>query len=86
MTETVNIQPLTLKVPSSLLHKQQSMNKQPTLLCERLLLRPFSLEDVPEVTVLVGERDIASTTLAIPHPYATSMAEDWISKHRPLAI
>ncbi len=59
------------------------MNKQPTLICDRLFLRPFLLEDVPEVTALVGERDIASTTLAIPHPYTTSMAEDWIGKHRP---
>ena len=59
------------------------MNEQPTLICDRLLLRPFSLEDVPEVTALVGERDIASTTLAIPHPYKASMAEEWIMKHRP---
>ena len=59
------------------------MNEQPILICDRLLLRPFSLEDVPEVTILVGERDIASTTLAIPHPYNASMAEELIMKHRP---
>ncbi len=66
------------------MHQQLSMNEQPTLICERLLLRPFSLEDVHAVTALVGEKDIASTTLAIPHPYNTSMAEEWIMKHRPL--
>jgi ribosomal-protein-alanine N-acetyltransferase len=57
------------------------MKEQPTLICERLLLRPFLMGDVAQVTALVGERDIASTTLAIPHPYDEAMAEEWIMKH-----
>jgi RimJ/RimL family protein N-acetyltransferase len=39
------------------------------------------MEDVGDVTTLAGERDIASTTLSIPHPYDRSMAEDWIQSH-----
>lgn len=59
------------------------MKEQSTLFCERLLLRPFAIEDVPAVTALVGDREIASMTLAILHPYEASMAEEWIGKHRP---
>jgi RimJ/RimL family protein N-acetyltransferase len=40
--------------------------------------------DVAQVSALVGERDIASTTLAIPHPYDAEMAEEWIGRHRSL--
>jgi ribosomal-protein-alanine N-acetyltransferase len=54
---------------------------QPTLETERLILRPFHLSDAKRVQVLAGEKDIASTTLAIPHPYEDGMAEDWIATH-----
>ena len=43
------------------------MNTQPTLLTERLALRPFTLADAPEVKRLAGDRAIADTTLNIPH-------------------
>jgi [ribosomal protein S5]-alanine N-acetyltransferase len=33
------------------------------------------------VRALAGEREIAATTLNIPHPYAAGMAEAWISQH-----
>ena len=58
------------------------MPQQPDLRTERLLLRSFNLTDAQEVQRLAGNRDIASTTLNIPHPYEDGMAEDWIGSHR----
>jgi ribosomal-protein-alanine N-acetyltransferase len=58
------------------------MQERPTLTTTRLLLRPFTLADAPEVKRLAGERDVASTTLNIPHPYEDGMAEQWISTHQ----
>lgn len=58
------------------------MKKQPTLKTARLLLRPFILDDAPEVQRLAGDREIASTTLNIPHPYEDGLAEKWISSHK----
>lgn len=54
----------------------------PILHTERLVLRPFKLEDAPEVQRFAGDRDVASTTSAIPHPYEDGMAEEWISTHQ----
>lgn len=56
---------------------------QPTLETLRLKLRPFSLSDARDVMRLAGDRDIADTTLNIPHPYADGMAESWIETHKP---
>ena len=53
----------------------------PEVKTQRLLLRPFRLEDGPEVQRLAGEREIASTTCSIPHPYLDGVAELWISTH-----
>ena len=54
----------------------------PTLETERLILRPLSLADAPAVKELAGEREIADTTLNIPHPYEDGVAERWISTHQ----
>lgn len=54
---------------------------RPTLETPRLFLRPFTLADAPTVRELAGDRDIASTTLNIPHPYEAGMAEAWIASH-----
>jgi RimJ/RimL family protein N-acetyltransferase len=59
------------------------MTKQPVLSSARLVLRPFSTADAPVVCKLVQEREIASTTLNIPHPYEDGMAEAWIATQEP---
>lgn len=53
----------------------------PVLKTRRLILRPFAMADSEDVRRLAGERDIADTTLNIPHPYEEGMAEKWISTH-----
>lgn len=57
------------------------MSHQPSLTTERLLLRPLTLADAPEVQRLAGAREIAATTAAIPHPYPDGAAEAWIETH-----
>jgi ribosomal-protein-alanine N-acetyltransferase len=57
------------------------MSGIPELETPRLLLRPFTLADAPDVKRLAGEFVIADTTLTIPHPYEDGMAEQWIGQH-----
>ena len=57
------------------------MKQIPEIETERLSLRPFSIDDAAEVRRLAGDRAIADTTLAIPHPYEEGMAEQWIATH-----
>jgi [ribosomal protein S5]-alanine N-acetyltransferase len=51
--------------------------------CEtpRLLLRPLKLEDAPTVSRLAGRREIADTTISIPHPYSEEQARERITSH-----
>jgi RimJ/RimL family protein N-acetyltransferase len=58
------------------------MRELPRLKTERLLLRPFTLADAEDVQRLAGDRDIASTTASIPHPYDDGVAEQWIAVHQ----
>ena len=58
------------------------MPERPTLTTARLVLRPLTVADAPDVQRLAGEREVASTTLNIPHPYEPGMAEQWISTHQ----
>ena len=54
----------------------------PTLTTARLLLRKCSPADAPDIQRLAGDRDVASTTVRIPHPYEDGMAEEWIGTHQ----
>ncbi len=54
---------------------------QPALETKTLLLRPFSIDDCARVTELLGDSRVSCTTLSIPNPYTTDMAESWISDH-----
>jgi len=55
--------------------------QQPILETSRLILRPFDSRDAPIVERLAGAREIADTTLNIPHPYSPGAAETWIASH-----
>ena len=50
-------------------------NEVPTLRTDRLVLRPFVRADIPALVPLIGAREVAATTLRIPHPYSASDAE-----------
>lgn len=46
----------------------------------RLLLRSLETEDIPVIARLAGAKEIAATTLRIPHPYAENDARDFLAK------
>jgi [ribosomal protein S5]-alanine N-acetyltransferase len=54
----------------------------PTLRTRRLVLGAFEQGDAPDLQRLAGEREIADTTLAIPHPYELDHALAWIGNQR----
>ena len=56
------------------------MSATPTLRTARLVLGEFTHQDAPELQRLAGEREIADTTLAIPHPYELHHAVAWIEQ------
>jgi len=45
----------------------------------RLTLRPYKLADVPALVPLIGAREVAATTLRIPHPYTEELAREFIA-------
>ena len=55
--------------------------KDGAITTDRLVLRPFTLDDVDDVTRMCGSGVLQRTTLALPYPYTTENAVTWISKH-----
>ena len=49
---------------------------------ERLLLRPWTESDIPALIPLIGAREVAATTLRIPHPYTYEDAEAFLRHSR----
>jgi [ribosomal protein S5]-alanine N-acetyltransferase len=58
----------------------------PTLRTARLLLGTFTPEDATELQRLAGAREIADTTVSIPHPYDLDHALAWIGQQRREAV
>jgi RimJ/RimL family protein N-acetyltransferase len=50
----------------------------PELRTERLLLRDFGQGDIPALVQLAGAREVAATTLRIPHPYTEEHAAQFL--------
>jgi [ribosomal protein S5]-alanine N-acetyltransferase len=46
---------------------------------ERLTLRPYAPSDIPALVPLIGAREVAATTLRIPHPYTEAFARGFIA-------
>lgn len=53
----------------------------PRLSTERLILRQLSIVDAVSIQKLASDRQIADTTISIPHPYPNDEAEKYILKH-----
>ena len=51
----------------------------PTLRTDRLMLRPFRVEDATWAEALVSDKEIAKMTSTIPHPYPKGGALSWIA-------
>lgn len=48
---------------------------------DRLILRPYAPTDVADLVRLAGAREVAATTLRIPHPYTEQDARDFITAY-----
>jgi ribosomal-protein-alanine N-acetyltransferase len=59
-----------------------SVTEFPTIQTERLVLGAFEDAEAPELQRLAGAREIADTTLMIPHPYELAHAEQFIALQR----
>jgi ribosomal-protein-alanine N-acetyltransferase len=46
---------------------------------ERLIMRPYETQDAESVFKVVRLREIAETTISLPHPYPRETVDWWIS-------
>jgi len=56
-----------------------NVTSHPTLETARLRLRPYTDADIAELLPLIGAREVAATTLRIPHPYTERDALDFFA-------
>lgn len=68
------------------MHSSLAVSATPILRTPRLLLGSFETDDAPELERLAGAREIADTTLSIPHPYTLDHALAWIGNQRREAV
>src|SRR5215471_6529975 len=54
------------------------MTTDPILKTQRLILRPYTEADIPELLPLIGTREVAATTLRIAHPYTEQDAKAFL--------
>ena len=45
----------------------------------RLTLRPYEISDISALVPIIGSREVAATTLRIPHPYTEAYAREFIA-------
>jgi ribosomal-protein-alanine N-acetyltransferase len=57
----------------------QRSHQIPVLETPRLVLRPYAEADIPALIRLAGEREVAATTLRIPHPYTEQNAREYLA-------
>jgi RimJ/RimL family protein N-acetyltransferase len=57
------------------------MEKPPLLETRRLRLGPLSQADAPALQRIAGRRELADTTISIPHPFTEEHARQWISDY-----
>ncbi|WP_254853965.1 GNAT family N-acetyltransferase [Halobacillus salinus] len=48
---------------------------------DRLMLKPYRIEQAERVQQLAGDSAVAETTF-VPHPYTLEMAKEWIAAHQ----
>ncbi len=53
----------------------------PRLETTRLLLRGFDQTDEQDLLRLISEKEVAATTLRIPHPCTLQHVQDWLAPH-----
>jgi ribosomal-protein-alanine N-acetyltransferase len=54
------------------------MTAAPVLETKRLRLHPYAEADIADMLPLIGAREIAATTLRIPHPYTGQDGKDFL--------
>ena len=54
-----------------------------TLSTERLTLRPFAMDDAPEIARLLDDPRVADVLVELPRPYGVDDARAWIESHEP---